>query len=1028
MIRNIVLYLALFSNIICFSQKVEFEQVTPLLPSYNLIADFEAVSDSDLQFGDIDNDGDEDVIIAGLSGTGDRSVRVYRNDAGVGFRRVWSDSVFLGTDQGTVNFSDVDNDNDLDVLITGTYPNGPSSYPNSSNLYLNDGFGNFTRDLTNTFINVHASAVAFIDIEGDLDSDVIISGRSNSGDALIALYVNDGLGNFSLTSGNPFDSIKYGAIDVADIDNDSDMDIIISGENNDLDRITELYVNDGLGNFSGTLNDTVFDGMKNGDIVFQDVDYNGTADLAIVGENQLGQNISRLYLNNGSGIFTSSTSSTIASADKSSLAFGDVNGDNFADLFIIGQFDTRLYTNNGSGVFTHSLADTVFKSTSNGAIGFSDIDGDNDLDILMTGELWPAGLAEMYYNDGQGHFSFVSGTAFNGGDLVALADIDGDNDLDAFIMGYNYNFDYNSYLYLNDGHANFTPWDSTSILPLQNAAADFADIDGDGDQDLLVCGGLLTSGHKRTRLYTNNGAGVFSLVSGTPFVYVEDGDVEFADIDGDNDFDVLITGREIGSGNGSHSSLYINDGSGNFTMVTGIPLDFISKGAVKFGDIDGDNDLDLVMAGLSLFTGDPETTLYINDGSGNFSLTSDPFIDVYVSSIAIGDIDNDNDNDVIVMGWQSTAWGDRCKIYLNDGSGNFTYLSEVLGSEYGTVLLSDIDNDMDLDMLVTGYGRSRAITKLYINDGTAIFTEQKYTILDQFRKGVAIVANLDTDDKKDVIISGENISRQHVTKLYKNTTCINRYSTDSITTCDSLVWIDGNTYYTSNNTAKDTLVSSLGCDSIISLNLTITNSYTTDSLSVCDSLLWIDGVVYYSSNTTAVHVLSDMNGCDSTVTLNLDVTNFDKTISQSGTTLTAPLQSGVSYQWLDCNNNYSKISGEIGNTFTATMNGDYAVEISNGNCTDTSNCTSIVGLRLDKTIPNVSINVFPNPTTGDVTLAKNTEGTLSIKVYNSLGQIVLDEGKITQKNYQFRIEGSSGVYTLEVASEGALRQYLIIKE
>lgn len=98
------------------------------------------------------------------------------------------------------------------------------------------------------------------------------------------------------------------------------------------------------------------------------------------------------------------------------------------------------------------------------------------------------------------------------------------------------------------------------------------------------------------------------------------------------------------------------------------------------------------------------------------------------------------------------------------------------------------------------------------------------------------------------------------------------FGTDVITACDSLIWIDGNTYTASNNTATFVLTNAVGCDSIVSLDATILNSSAgTDVISACDSYIWIDGNTYTASNTTATHVLTNAVGCDSVVTLDLTI-------------------------------------------------------------------------------------------------------------------------------------------------------------
>ena len=91
--------------------------------------------------------------------------------------------------------------------------------------------------------------------------------------------------------------------------------------------------------------------------------------------------------------------------------------------------------------------------------------------------------------------------------------------------------------------------------------------------------------------------------------------------------------------------------------------------------------------------------------------------------------------------------------------------------------------------------------------------------------------------------------------------------------CDSYTWIDGNTYTASNNTATWTLTNTVGCDSVVTLNLIINNSNTgidTQS-SACDTYTWIDGVTYTSSNNSATWTLTNAAGCDSVVTLDLTI-------------------------------------------------------------------------------------------------------------------------------------------------------------
>ncbi|MGB0868428.1 MAG: GEVED domain-containing protein [Flavobacteriales bacterium] len=99
-------------------------------------------------------------------------------------------------------------------------------------------------------------------------------------------------------------------------------------------------------------------------------------------------------------------------------------------------------------------------------------------------------------------------------------------------------------------------------------------------------------------------------------------------------------------------------------------------------------------------------------------------------------------------------------------------------------------------------------------------------------------------------------------------------SIDTHSACQSFLWIDGETYTESTNRVTHTVQNSNGCDSIITLNLTITNGVSgIDTHSTSDSLVWIDGKTYKSNNNTATHTLVNgaSNGCDSLITLNLNI-------------------------------------------------------------------------------------------------------------------------------------------------------------
>ncbi|MCT4581174.1 MAG: T9SS type A sorting domain-containing protein, partial [Flavobacteriales bacterium] len=229
----------------------------------------------------------------------------------------------------------------------------------------------------------------------------------------------------------------------------------------------------------------------------------------------------------------------------------------------------------------------------------------------------------------------------------------------------------------------------------------------------------------------------------------------------------------------------------------------------------------------------------------------------------------------------------------------------------------------------------------------------------------------------------------------------------------SFTWIDGNTYTTSNNTATYTLTNAAGCDSIVTLNLTINNTYGTDIQSACNSFTWIDGNTYTTSNNTATHTLTNAAGCDSIVTLNLTINSLTNLGITSNSTTIMTSNMNATYQWLDCDNNYDIILGETSSSFTASINGNYAVELTENGCTDTTNCITINSVgTLENTLINYSI--YPNPTKEMFILEISTPLDANLVIYDTFGKLV-SQIKLTSTFQKININNlESGAYYVDI--------------
>jgi hypothetical protein len=364
---------------------------------------------------------------------------------------------------------------------------------------------------------------------------------------------------------------------------------------------------------------TPFEAVSQSFIAFADVDGDSDQDVLITGRNETGDYIAKLYTNDGTGNYSESMGIPIAGYDVSSFAFEDVDGDNDQDVFITGYTNTfelisRLYTNDGMGNFSEAMGGS-FEPINDSSLAFADVDNDNDRDVLITGTSFSGSLiSRLYTNDGLGNFTEVTGTPFEGAFLssTAFADVDGDNDQDILIAGRNKFGEPLAKMYLNDGVGNFSISMSLPFETIRIISVAFADVDGDNDQDVLITGG--DSGLDVSALYINDGMGNFTEATGAPFAGVSRNSSVFADVDGDNDHDLLITGRP-NSGIWI-SKLYINDGIGNFSEVMNTPFEGVESGSIAFADVDGDNDQDVLITGRSN-SGGSISKLYINDGTSS---------------------------------------------------------------------------------------------------------------------------------------------------------------------------------------------------------------------------------------------------------------------------------------------------------------------------------------------------------------------------------------------------------------------------
>lgn len=207
-------------------------------------------------------------------------------------------------------------------------------------------------------------------------------------------------------------------------------------------------------------------------------------------------------------------------------------------------------------------------------------------------------------------------------------------------------------------------------------------------------------------------------------------------------------------------------------------------------------------------------------------------------------------------------------------------------------------------------------------------------------------------------------------------------------------------------------------------------SFTSDSIVACDSFRWIDGVTYFESNQTATWLLTNAAGCDSLVSLYLIVNGLsDTTIIQDGNTLQSQnLNANTAFQWLDCNQNFEPIQGATLSSFIPEEDGSYALRITEEGCTFTSECILFYIKSRGMVLP-YDVSVYPNPVGASLFMKIPPElDGKPLVVLNALGQPVYKTKSQSGLQTLDLTLWSSGTYYIQIQTQEGLLHFMFIKK
>jgi hypothetical protein len=303
------------------------------------------------------------------------------------------------------------------------------------------------------------------------------------------------------------------------------------------------------------------------------------------------------------------------------------------------------------------------------------------------------------------------------------------------------------------------------LTNLYNSSVAWGDIDNDGDFDLAIMG---WDGTNRYFQIYKNGANN-RLTLSQSLTGISHGSLSFADYDRDGDLDLAITGK-VTEGYGT-TKIYQNDGDGNFSE-SGIEIIDVYTSSLAWGDYDNDGDLDLVLIGARMGAPGIVARIYKNKGDGTFEDSEiTDLTPVAGGSVAWADYDNDGDLDLALSGDTGVAGNYICKIYKNDYRNNPTNPFSVVGSTLTGVMNSslawgDYNNDGWLDIAICGQSTEGYISEIWKNNA-GTFTKAQSLTPGVYNSSLAW-GDYDNDGNLDLVVIGGASGETRTSKIYKN--------------------------------------------------------------------------------------------------------------------------------------------------------------------------------------------------------------------------------------------------------------------
>lgn len=666
---------------------------------------------------DIDNDGDSD-IVAALFPWG-RGFAVIKN-SGNGFFP--GPNTFYQTAKAPLDIftADLNNDNKVDIIVPNTgdvfFP--PPGYGTTVSIYINLGNGSFGTPI-NVAVGTSPVGVVAADFDNDNDNDIAVANYGHNGQGnTVTIIVNNGNGTFTPSGNYPAGESPY-KLSAAKINDDNLIDLVIANDNQKLN----VLINGGANNFSNRTEYNVL--PPNTTVVYPvinlaDIDNDTDTDILysnVKAMNDSSQGVVVLLKNNGNGTF----GSTIEVSRINNVVGGrwdietaDLNNDGWKDIISTeGGYLCIISLNDGAGNFPNSYPETDFLTFGlfTNDLMVCDVDNNGYKDILAIDR---GSLQVMVRrNDRNGIFPHHS--TYRVGDLASFidaADIDNDNDLDILTSANGFSAATVGVpvgIIKNNGNGTFG---SNTLLGMSGVSAKFADLNNDGKKDIYFASHI---GANQYNFHTalNLGNGNFGPVSTWTMNACGWFEIDAVDLNNDNYLD-LVGSEALGCAGGTEKRIFISLNQGNGTFGSRIIQDIIHKPMpLVSGDFNRDGKMDII-------TGHPNSIeIHLGIGDGHLQPPVEVIVNQDVTDIVVADFNNDAKIDIATSDANIPTYG--MSVLLGNGDGTFQQAQNYIGAYADglnnsmTMTAGDVDNDSDIDVIL-GNASSNDLC-IYLNNG-----------------------------------------------------------------------------------------------------------------------------------------------------------------------------------------------------------------------------------------------------------------------------------------------------------------------